>query len=183
MNRFHAAKTRANLNSTFDLIKMTWESHSWGQYKFEKGFLIMEFLWVFMADFDLPPEGQEVDGIHYTVGSLEEIDQMVTKCAEHTGLRFRGYVTPSGGAHIFCVSKPIAAHDAAYLWEQLSVDQFYRAIVERNGYYACRVTPKPKRMGDFVARYWKDWNDHVPTDQGVMELMNIHDNWLAKYHK
>lgn len=73
---------------------------------------------------------------------------------ENEAYRFEFYLTP-GGARAFCTSHFFhpADKEAQRILKELGCDKLYAGLCAKKGVWACRVSPKVGRKGDYVARW------------------------------
>lgn len=135
-----------------------------------------------MIDWDVD-DGSHVNARRQClVDSAGEAWLRLTKwCEKHPEYTFHFYLTP-GGARAFCTSHYFHPKDegAQQMLKSLRCDRLYREMSRRRGVWGCRISPKPGRPDDYVARYvgsvgkaLSNWN--------LVQLVIWHDAQCAKF--
>lgn len=102
-------------------------------------------------------------------------------CEKNPEYKFVMYQTP-GGARAFCISHRIKAlsDEAGYLMDELKCDKIYVDITQQRGNFACRLTPKIGREGDYVARFI-GYLGNGDADDSLLNRVSYHDTWCANF--
>lgn len=144
----------------------------------QKGMKIISFRHVVMLDWDVPNEGHVMEGCVTIRRKEEAIVILQQYCMEDKKMLFRVYETP-GGVRAFLVSRMSeSVRLDEPLMRRLSCDPLYTRLCASRGEWACRVSPKVGRKGDYVARYWTTIGDGKE-DEGAMELVKYHDELIS----
>ena len=174
-NRHFAAKANSSNNVGF-LLRCN-EVHTWGSFRFQQGVKYMNLTNLLMIDWDPVAPGEEVDG-HYTIHSKGEVYELLEARVQlHPEELWRVYETPSGGIHAFLLSHKYTPEEGYNLLTEMKGDTLYRDISLKRGCWAVRISPKPKRVGDYVARYVGTFGQGVALPEHV-ETIKVHDSFL-----
>ena len=150
--------------------------------RYEKGLKVLDMKGLMMCDWDPAPSTSSVD-YHYTITCLEQIDSIMNSWARaRPNQLWVGYKTPSGGAHAFLVSHVVELHQGINLGTTLRCDKLYLKYCLNRRSFAVRVSPKPNREGDYIAKFWKTWGSGIP-DPRQVEIMRGHDAFLAEKNR
>jgi len=169
-----------NLNSSSANTTFFW----WGFIKKEEkvGGHFMTFMFtkdLMMVDWDPAPVGQEIDGIHYTISSKEEVYFILNeRVAAYPNELWRVYETPSGGVHAFLVSHHVRPKQGEEIISSMKGDLIYKMLCKKQGYWSIRLSPKPGRPGDYIARFVGNWGNGSPL-KDHLEVMDYHDSYLG----
>lgn len=178
MSRFHFAAQATKVSLTF-ILKCN-ESYSWGNYRFDRGVHYMDLSSLVMLDWD---PNDEPDGIHYTISSTQEVEELLAqRVSEHPDEFWITYLTPSGGVHAFLLSHKYTPEEAEPLMRQLKCDLLYVELSLKRKKFGVRISPKPNRLGDYVASYWKTFGSGIPLPEHV-ETLKLKESFIkgAKY--
>ena len=180
-NHFSAAAS--SFSNSLNLDELSFGVDAEVKFRRERGCRYMDMKSLLMSDWDCTD--QEVDE-HYTVSSLEEVDQLMTRwVTANPDQLWIGYRTPSGGAHAFLISKKVSVLEGCAILQILKCDGMYIAACERRESFAVRIAPKPNRpigVIDYIACFWKTWGTGSP-DPDQVETMKLHDSFLIPIHR
>jgi len=148
----------------------------WGSILIERNMRFIRMKNLPMCDWDLTEEKAAKD-FHYTISKIEEVEDILEKrVISHPDEYWVAYKTPNG-VHAFLLSHKIEPWQMAATMHRMNCDALYlRYCVKRNT-YACRVSPKPWRKGDFVASYWRDFGSGKILPEHL-EVMKSHDFYI-----
>ena len=183
MSRFHFA-AQASLTSATSLsflLKCN-ETYSWGNYRFDKGLQCMDLLNLVMLDWD---PSDEPDGVHYTISSTQEVEELLSeRVSKHPDEFWVTYLTPSGGVHAFLLSHKYTPQEAENLMRELRCDLLYVELSCKRKKFGVRISPKPNRLGDYVASYWQTFGRGTPLLEHI-ETLRLKESYIkgAKYFK
>ncbi|MEI2418716.1 hypothetical protein V6O07_00435 [Arthrospira platensis SPKY2] len=144
--------------------KVKWHRNGVSHIYEERNIKFISFKELMMADWDLAAQG-ETDS-HYTISSREEVEEKLSpdQC-------WALYDTPNE-VHAFLLSEKVKPRSqrAWQLTKSLDMDLLYLGMCRRQKIWSVRVSPKPGRANDFVARFNKIVG---PRDKIIPELMEI----------
>ena len=151
--------------------------------RIDKGIKYLNLYDLLMVDWDPVPVGeQEIDKDHYTISSIEEVDNILNeRVHSHPDELWKAYLTPSGGVHAFRVSHSTPCGEGIDIIKEMQGDLLYAKMSSLRNFYGVRVSPKIvnglPREGDYVAKYWKSFGSGtaLPGNELVMKL---HDSYL-----
>jgi hypothetical protein len=151
--------------------------------RIERGIRYLNLTDLLMIDWDPVPAGeQELDKNHYTISSIEEVDNILKRRVHsHPDELWEAYLTPSGGVHAFLVSHSTPCGEGIDIIKEMQGDLLYAKMCSLRNYYGVRVSPKIvnglPREGDYVAKYWKSYGGGIalPDNSSIMKL---HDSFL-----
>jgi hypothetical protein len=181
MSRFHfaAQASKTSAASLSFLLKCN-ESFPWGNFRFDKGLQCMDLLNLVMLDWD---PSDTPDGVHYTISSTSEVEELLTERVTQNPDEFWvTYLTPSGGVHAFLMSHKYTPEEAEPLMRELKCDLLYVELSLKRKKFGVRISPKPNRLGDYVASFWKTFGDGVPLPEHL-ETLKLKESYIkgAKY--
>lgn len=181
-NHFSVAASAFSKSLSLDELNSSFEADV--KFRIERGMRFMDMKHFVMCDWDVANDGVVDD--HHTVSSLEEVDEIMCRwIAAHPDQFWVGYKTPSGGAHAFLLSKKVEVEEGIAILDLLKVDKLYQYFCERRKSFAVRISPKPNRLGDYIASRWKTWGNGRPLPE-LEEILKKHDGFLKpldRYYK
>jgi hypothetical protein len=183
MSRFHfaAEATKTSADILHFLMKCN-EAYSWGSYRFDKGLQLMDFLNLVMLDWD-PSPSDTPDGVHYTISSTSDVEALLTeRVVKNPDEFWVTYLTPSGGVHAFLLSHKYTPLEAEPLMRGLKCDLLYVELSLKRNRFGVRISPKPNRLGDYVASYWKTFGNGIPLPEHL-DTLKLKESYIkgAKY--
>lgn len=134
-----------------------------------------------MLDWDWPNEGHKTDEC-ITITCLNDVLKELRAYLElHPYQSIRVYVTP-GGVRAFFLAKPMTVKE---FFEQaggdtMNADPMYVGLCHRRGNFPVRVSPKPNRIGDFVAAYVMTLGQE-PNAEMLATLDSYHDKPIRRF--
>ena len=167
------ARTRSNLN----FLNRCGKIYPWGSFRLERKIQFMNLFTLLMVDWDPAAEGEDTDG-HYTIRSKQEVFTILEeRVANHPDELWRVYKTPSGGIHTFLLSHKVTPVEGYEILTEMRGDTLYRDMSVKRNKWGVRVSPKPGREGDFIARYIKTYGKGNPLEEHL-GTMQVHDSFL-----
>ena len=92
--------------------------------------------------------------------------------------RFRVYDTPAG-IRVFNLAQRTGPSPVTHAIDKaLGGDKFYRNMARNQEIFHSRLSPKPGRQGDFVARLLGDIGSGTPNPKNLAEVTQYHDNLI-----
>ncbi len=117
-------------------------------------FMVVAWRELWMGDWDLVDDPIHAPKSCTVTHRNQVIDWLKQWCLSHPADHFVVYETP-GGVRAFLVSRPLpVGTESSQMHLHLHVDPLYRNYTREKAGYACRVSPKQGRAGDYVARRW-----------------------------
>ena len=173
---FSVKSTSTSANNVGFLLRCN-EIYSWGTFRFDRGVKYMNLFNLLMIDWDPVAEGEEADG-HYTIHSKQEVYELLeARVLSHPDEVWKVYETPSGGIHAFLLSHKYTPEEGYDILTEMKGDTLYRDLSKQRGKWGVRISPKPKRVGDFVARYVATFGKGMALPEHI-ETMQVHDSFL-----
>lgn len=143
-------------------------------------FSVVQWSKLAMFDWDLAGEGDEPSWDKIHPEELPELKRRVGRMVAK-GFGVRLYRTP-GGYRAFLTSTTPTLYDWLQLAHWLHVDLFYMGYRVRYAAHgwACRVSPKPNREGDYVARLIGQYG---PVSEELLPFVEQHDRLIRRFNK
>jgi len=182
MSRHFAVQATKISNDFMSFLSKCNQTCSWGSYRFDKGLHLMDFFNLVMIDWD-PSPSDTPDEVHYTISSIEDVDRILSNRIKSNPDEFWvTYLTPSGGVHAFLVSHKYTPEEAEPLMRELKCDLLYVELSLKRKKFGVRISPKPNRLGDYVASFWKTFGGGVPLMEHL-ETLKLKESYIkgAKY--
>lgn len=138
-----------------------------------------------MADWDWPDKGHKVDACVTIRGISDVLKELGRFLRKYPNQSIRVYQTP-GGIRTFFVGEPLSVGEfhkklGFELGTHLNQDPMYRELVLRRNEFTFRISPKPRRKGDYVAKYLYTLNSRNADKELVKLLEKVHDLPISKY--
>lgn len=126
----------------------------WGSFEENRGVFFMNLTNLAMLDWDLAENGDEKNmDFHYTITKVEEVDIILKqRIMSHPDEFWVAYRTPNG-VHAFLLSHKKETWQFAATMNRMNCDSLYTRYCVKRGEFACRISPKIDRKGDYVASY------------------------------
>ena len=135
----------------------------------------MDLLNLVMLDWD---PSDEPDGVHYTISSTSEVEELLAqRVSEHPDEFWVTYLTPSGGVHAFLLSHKYTPEEAESMMRSLKCDLLYVELSLKRKKFGVRISPKPNRLGDYVASFWKTFGNGIPLPEHV-ETLKLKESFI-----
>lgn len=143
-------------------------------------FSVVQWSKLAMFDWDIAAEGEEASYKKLHVEEIPELKHRL-KMMVAKGFGVRLYRTP-GGYRAFLTSTTPTLYDWLRLAHWLHVDLFYMGYRVRYASHgwACRVSPKPNREGDYVARLIGQYG---PISEELLPFVEQHDQLIGRFNK
>jgi hypothetical protein len=167
MRRNHFASS-VNLDKAWKTIERSSFVGNGYSYRFQKGVSYMDIPGILMGDWDLREGAQD----HYSISNREEVINLLP-----LDKLWRLYTTPNG-VHAFLMSEMF--EDGSQIEStllSLKCDPLYSRISQQRGGCAVRISPKPNRVGDYIARFWMELGEGSAI-KAIEEIVAIHDSYL-----
>jgi hypothetical protein len=130
-----------------------------------------------MVDWDI--SGSNPVDHHYTVKNKEEIHRLLKfRVAVYPNELWKVYDTPSGGCHAFLLSHEYTPEEGIGILKFLKGDRLYQHFSLKKKVWSARISPKPGRDGDYIARFSGYIGNGKPLPRNL-EIMAIHDSYLS----
>ena len=176
-NRHFATKASSTSSDFVAFLLKCNEIQFWGKFRFDRGLKCMDMANLMMVDWDPIKPGDEPDD-HYTISSKEEVYEIIKqRVTSHPAELWRVYETPSGGVHAFLLSHSLTPEEGEGILLEMKGDLLYRDFSLKRGMWGVRISPKPNRVGDFVARYVATFGSGKALSEHI-ETMKVHDSFL-----
>jgi hypothetical protein len=149
----------------------------------ERGMTFLNHRSVLMVDWDLPsPDHPEQCATIKT--RQEAVERLEAWFRDNPVDSWDVYDTP-GGVRAFLLSRwvPAGSEEMRRVHKALGGDPVYSQRCGERGYYGVRVSPKPGRKGDYVARRVRTvWGTQPsPAPSGMFDFLVRHDREVEKY--
>lgn len=139
-----------------------------------------------MLDWDMPADGHKDDRC-ISISKREDAYEIIHQwCQKHHSYLFKVYDTP-GGVRAFCLSHTFNWRNTAgyklceHFMSRLDCDKLYTkfSCMNQNGWRA-RVSPKPNRENDYVAKHFMWMGYGAPTKIHINNV-DAHDKLIVRY--
>jgi hypothetical protein len=130
-----------------------------------------------MGDWDWPNEGHATEQC-LTITCLQDVLDTLNEYLSYYEDHVRVYVTP-GGVRAFFLGQPRVPQEFWFRFP-FYADPIYRKFTLKSGIYSARVSPKPNRAGDFVARYVCTLAN-AEADPKLLEQLLVHHDQRIDY--
>lgn len=136
-----------------------------------------------MLDWDWPNRGHKTAKC-VTITCLNDvISRLKDYLKVYPSQSIRVYVTP-GGVRAFFLGTKCSVEDfyANFGGETLNADPLYIRLTKRNEGFPVRISPKPSRVGDFVATYVCTLGAE-PNQEMLAVIKAVHDKPISRFKK
>jgi hypothetical protein len=136
-----------------------------------------------MLDWDWPNQGHKKTEC-VTITCLNDvIAKLKVYVKKFPTQSVRVYVTP-GGVRAFFLGTKCSVAEFYEKWDgaSLSADPLYIELTKKNGGFPVRISPKPNRVGDFVATYVCTLG--APSNPEMLTVIKaVHDKPISRFKK
>jgi hypothetical protein len=126
------------------------------EYISRKDIIVAGFKNFPMFDWDIPDEAHKCPDC-ITIEKREDVLPWVIQAHKDFGVNFILEQTP-GGVRGW-LDQAVTGDEWADLATDLNCDPYYVSITLRECAWRARISPKPNRAGDYVAKYWGNIGD------------------------
>lgn len=141
---------------------------------FESEVNILRNNYIPVLDWDVPNEGHKIEEC-VTFQSRTEIYKTIDFYAELFGLSIKVYNTP-GGVRGWITSHQFSPRGLVTCMYKMQVDPVYQNMTRERNEWGARVSPKPNREGDYVAKFSHMVGDIIIPE--AEEVIEYHDKLI-----